>query len=84
MDDIVNRLRHSAATACNDDYTKARTEERRRHADQVSAMLDAADEIEHLRKELEEARLNLDEVARAMRRHVYVRGFSTCNNEKTA
>ena len=50
--DIVERLRHAATTASNDDLSSLGTEKRRRHAERFDAMLAGADEIEKLRTAL--------------------------------
>lgn len=44
--DLVERLRHAATTAANDDLTRPMTQERRRHTDRVVAMSEAADALE--------------------------------------
>jgi hypothetical protein len=49
MMDIVERLRHAAATASNDDLSSQGTEKRSRHVERIDAMLAGADEIEKLR-----------------------------------
>nr|RAV93325.1 hypothetical protein DBT53_10445 [Aerococcus mictus] len=46
MDDLVEKLRHAAMTASNDDVSEPRSEKRMRHTDRVDAMLTAADRIE--------------------------------------
>lgn len=43
---IVERLRHAATTACNDDMSEPMSEKRTRHIRRVQAMRDGADEIE--------------------------------------
>jgi hypothetical protein len=48
--DIVERLRHAATTASNDDLSSEGTEDRRRHVERIDAMLAGADEIEKLRQ----------------------------------
>jgi hypothetical protein len=55
--DIVERLRHAATTASNDDLSSQGTEKRHRHVERIDAMLAGADEIEKLRTALHQTGL---------------------------
>lgn len=56
MTNIIDRLAHAATTAANDDTSAPGTPERDRHVARLTAMADAAAEIERLRAGLEELR----------------------------
>jgi hypothetical protein len=56
MMDIVERLRHAATTASNDDLSSQGTQKRSRHVERIDAMLAGADEIEKLRTAIALAR----------------------------
>jgi hypothetical protein len=51
MSNTLERLRHSIATAANDDTSLPDTPERQRHIDRMMAMIDAANEIDRVRKD---------------------------------
>ncbi len=41
LHDVIDRLRHSVATASNDDLSEPMTEQRKRHTFRITAMSDA-------------------------------------------
>jgi hypothetical protein len=50
--DIVERLRHAATTACNDDLSDPNSEKRARHVERYEAMQEGTAEIDRLRSML--------------------------------
>ena len=56
---LVERLHHASTTAANDDLSAPMSDQRRRHVERFSAMVDAATALQSLSAELAEARRDL-------------------------